>query len=161
MVETNGQGILHLYFLVWLRGAFYLTDLHSHLQSDLQYATNMLQFIDTIISFSLVDKSLFENIKHEVPVADVLSSVNISHEAPSTNLDQTDAEFALALYKNSNAIASKTQVHSSLHNATCFKYGAAVSEKCRFNFSCPCIDKTRVMGLSSIEILRKHLWINP
>ncbi len=144
---------------MWLRGAFHLANLRSCLQSDPQYATDMLQFINIIISCFLADKSLSENIEQEVLAVDVLSP--IGHEAPSASLDETDAEFALALYRDSNAVASKTQVHSSSHNATCFKYGAAVSGKCRFDFPRPCIDKTRVTGLGSIEISRNHPWINP
>lgn len=31
MVETNGRGMLHLHFLVWLGGAFHLADLRSRL----------------------------------------------------------------------------------------------------------------------------------
>ncbi len=158
-VKTNGQGMLYLHCLVWLRGAFYLADLRNRLQSDPQYATDMLQFIDTIIFCSLADQSLSQNIEQEVPAADVLSPVG--HEAPSASLDEIDAEFALALYRDSNAVASKTQVYSSLHNATCFKYGAAVGGQCRFDFSRPCIDKTRVTELGSIKISRNHLWINP
>ncbi len=63
MVETNDQGMLHLHCLMWLRGAFYLADLCSRLQSGPQYAIDILQFIDTIISCSLVDKSSSENIE--------------------------------------------------------------------------------------------------
>ncbi len=159
MIETNGRGILHLYCLVWLCGAFYLADLHNRLQSDPQYAMDMLQFIDIMISYSLADKSLSENIEQEVPAANVLSPVG--HEALSASLGKTDAEFALALYRDSNAIASKMQVHSSLHNATCFKYRAAVSGKYWFDFLYSCIDKTRVTGLGSIKISQNHPWINP
>ncbi len=85
----------------------------------------------------------------------------IVHKALLTSLDKTDAEFALALYKDSNAVASKTQVHSSLHNTTSFKYRVPISKKCRFNLSRPCIIKTRMTGLDFIEISRNHLWINP
>ncbi len=161
-VETNGRGMLHLHCLVGLHGAFHLADLGSHLQSDPQYATDILQFIDTIISYSLADKLSSENIEQKIPAADVLSPEYIGYEAPSASLDKTDTEFALALYKDSNAVASKTQVHSSSHmNATYFKYGAAVSRKYRFDFPHSCIDKTRVTGLGFIEISRNHPWINP
>ncbi len=159
IVETNGRRMLHLHSLVWLRGGFHLADLHSRLQSDPQYATDMLQFIDTINSCSLADKLSSENIEQEVSAADMLSPV--SRKAPSASLNETNVEFALALYRDSNAVVSKTQVHSSSHNATYFKYGAAVSGKCWFDFRHPCIDKTRVTGLGSIEILRNHPWINP
>ncbi len=138
-----------------------MADLRSRLQSDPQYAMDMSQFINILIFCSLADKLSSKNIEQEVPAADVVSPVYIGHEVLSTSLDETDTEFALALYRDSNAVASKTQVYSSLYNATCFKYGAAVSGKCRFDFLRPCIDKTRVTGLGSIEILQNHPWINP
>ncbi len=132
-VETNGRGMLHLHCLVWLRGVFHLAELRSRLQSDPQYAADIVKFIDSIICCSMADISL----------------------------NETDEEFALKLYKDSNAIASKTQVHSFSHNATCFKYKAAISGKCRFDFPRPCIEETRVTELSSIEISRNNPWINP
>ncbi len=134
-----------------------MADLCNCLQSDPQYATDILQFIDTIISYSLADKSLSENIEQEVPAADVLSPKYINHKAPLASLDKTDTEFALGLYRDSNAIPSKTQVYFSLHNATCFKYRAATNGKYRFDFPHPCIDRTRATGLGSIEISRNHL----
>ncbi len=143
---------------MWLHKAFYLADLRSRLQSDPQYTMDMLQFIDTIIFCFLANKSSSENIEQEVPTVDVL--LPVGYEALSASQDKTDAEFALALYRDSNVVASKTQVHSSLYNATCFQYGADVSGKCRFDFLRPCIDKTRVTGLGSIEISRNHPWIN-
>lgn len=88
---------------------------------------DMLQLINTIISYSLADKSLSENIKQKAPTANVLSSKYISHETASASLNKTDTEFALALYKDSNIIAFKTQVYSSSYNATCFKYGVTIS----------------------------------
>lgn len=51
-------------------------------------------------------------------------------KTPSTSLDKANEEFALKLHRNSNAISSRIQVHSFLHNATCFKYGAAMTRKC-------------------------------
>lgn len=56
------------------------------------------------------------------------------------------------LYKNSNLIASKIQVHSFSHNKTCFKYDTAIKKKSQFNFFCPYIEKTRITKLGSIEI---------
>lgn len=121
----------------------------------------MLHFINITISYSLADKLLSENIKHEAPVGDVLLSKYISHKAPSMSLDKTNVKFALVLYKNSNTIVFKTQVHFSLHNVIYFKYGTAVNGKCEFDCLCPCIDKTRVIELGSIEIYQNHPWINP
>lgn len=89
----------------------------------------MLHFINTIISYSLADKSLSKNIKQKAPTANILLPKYISHEAPSASLDKTDTEFALTLYKESNTVVSKIQVYSFLYNATCFKYKAAISRK--------------------------------
>lgn len=94
-VETNGRGMLHLHCLVWLRGAFYLVELRNRLQSDPQYAINMVKLIDNIVCCS---------------IADILSTEKIKQKAPSASLNETDEDFALKLYKDSNAVASKIQM---------------------------------------------------
>ena len=63
-------------------------------------------------------------------MADISDSSKISQKAPLANLDKTDKEFALKLYKDSNIVASKTQIHSSSHNATWFEYRATITRKC-------------------------------
>lgn len=85
----------------------------------------MMKFIDNIVCYLITDISLTKEIKQEVL---------------SASLNKTDADFALKLYKDSNAIASKTQIHSSSHNTTCFKYGVAATGKCWFDFPCHSID---------------------
>lgn len=52
-----------------------------------------------------------------------------SHKALSINLDKTDIKFVFKLYKNSNSVASKTQVYYFLHNITYFKYSIAITKK--------------------------------
>lgn len=85
----------------------------------------------------------------------------IGYEAPSVNLDKTNAKFTLALYKDSNIIAFKTQVHFSLSNAIYFEYRATItSRKCGFDFFHSCIDKTRVTELGFIIISGNYQWIN-
>lgn len=81
----------------------------------------------------------------------------ISHKTLSASLNKIDTEFALALYKDSNVVAFIMQIQFSLHNVTCFKYRATVSGKYWFNFLRPCINKTKVTGLSSIKILQNYL----
>lgn len=84
----------------------------------------------------------------------------ISWKALSTSLDKTNKEFTLKLYKNSNAVTFRIQVHSSLYNVTCFKYGATLTEKCQFDFFCPYIEEIKVTELGSINISLNNLWIN-
>lgn len=93
-----------------------------------------------------------ENIEKETPIADILLPKYIDHEAPLASFDKTNTEFTLALYKYRNIVVFKTQVHSFLHNAICFKYRAVIIGKCQFNFSYSYIDKTRVTELGFIEL---------
>ena len=102
----------------------------------------MIKFIDNIIYYSIADISDFSET---------------SQEASSANLDKADEEFALKLYKNSNTITSKTQIHFSAHNATYFKYKAAIPGKCQFDFPCPCVVKTNVTELSIIKLSQNNL----
>lgn len=81
----------------------------------------------------------------------------IKQEAWLANLNKTDEDFALKLYKDSNAFISKTQIHFSSHNAICFKYGAAVTKKCQLDFPYPYIDQTRVIELGSIDVPQNNL----
>lgn len=45
------------------------------------------------------------------------------------SLNKTDKDFALNLYRDSNAIIFKIQTHFFLYNVTRFKYRVAVSKK--------------------------------
>ena len=105
----------------------------------------MVRFIDSIICYLMED---------------AFSIKDINQEATSANPNKTDKKFALKLYKNSNVVAFKTQIHSFLHNATSFIYGAAVREKYCFDFSCPCIDKRTITELGLIDISQNHPWDN-
>lgn len=102
----------------------------------------MVKFIDNIICCSMAD----------VPIAE-----KTSQETPSASLDKTKEKFVLKLYKNSNAIASRTQVHSSLHNKTSFKYRAAMTGKCQFDFPRLFVEETKMTELGSIDIFWNNL----
>lgn len=122
IVETNGQGMLHLYCLVWLRDVFHISKLRDRLQTDSEYAARVVEFVNCIIRYSIVLED-----KTRVP----------KFEAPSASLDEWDSSFALKLDVDSNAMAMRYQMYSSIHNATCYKYGAAATGQCRFDFPCP------------------------
>ena len=62
--------------------------------------------------------------------------------------------------QNSNNVAFACQMHSKNHNATCFKYSAAKTQKCRFNFPCPIVDHTKISDIGGIEICQNNLWVN-
>lgn len=144
-VETNGCGMLHLHCLVWLSGAFHLSKIREQLQTDDKYAADMVQFVDRIIWCSISEGN----------------PDDINNEPPSALLPETDREFMAKLEQDSNNIAAKTQLHSSFHNATCYKYGAAASKQCRFDFPRPRINETTITKQGTIDIYRNNVWINP
>lgn len=114
--------MLHLHCLVWLRGAFHFSDIRERLQSDPEYAACMVRFIDKIIRCSIDSEQNSEAPKNE---------------GPSASSKETDREFDIKLHNDSNVVAAKIQMHLSSHNTTCFKYGAAATGKCRFDFPRP------------------------
>ncbi len=79
----------------------------------------------------------------------------------STSLDDSDSSFVLKLDVNSNEVAMKCQIHLSTHNATCYKYGAAATGQCRFDFPRPTNDQTRITLPGNIEVCRNTVWVNP
>lgn len=80
-----------------------------------------------------------------------------SQEVLLAGLDKTDKKFTLKLYRDSNAIISKTPIYSFLHNTTCFKYETAMTRKCQFDFPYSCVEKTKVIKLGSINIFWNNL----
>lgn len=75
----------------------------------------MIAFIDHIIKCS-IDAAAREH--------------KIMMEVPSASLHKSDSKFAFKLHQDSNAVASKYQMHSKTHNATCFKYGTKTTGQC-------------------------------
>ena len=53
-IETNGHGILHLYCLIWLCRAFYLSKICNRLCFDTEYAAKMVEFVDNIIKCFII-----------------------------------------------------------------------------------------------------------
>lgn len=99
--------MLYLHYLVWLHRVFYLAKLHICLLSNPQYAADIVNFIDTIICYSIADVLSLKVKSQKTLLIDIFLSKNISHEAPSASLNKNSKEFALKLYKDSNAVASK------------------------------------------------------
>ena len=144
-VETNRRGMLHLHCLVWLDGFFYLSAFWKRLLSEPGYKARMAEYLDCIMKCCIVPNA---------------GADKDNSEAPSASLDETDDIFAAKLAIDSNCIASKCQMHSTSHNATCFKYGSAAAKKCRFNFLRPIVGQTCVLDSGIIEICRNNAWVN-
>ncbi len=81
-------------------------------------------------------------------------------DAPSASFDNSDSSFVLKLDVDSNIIAKKCQIYLSTHNATCYKYSAATTGQCRFDFPCPTNDQTKITRQGNIEVFKNNVWIN-
>ena len=110
VVETNGRGMLHLHSLVWLAGNLEFCNLRSRLQSDAVFAARMIHYLKSVIKCS-VDLAVenLENLRSQL-------------QPPSARKPETDSAFVHQLNCDSNAVASKQQMHSKNHTRTCFKY---------------------------------------
>lgn len=53
MVEINNQGILHLYYLIWVYWVYQLSNMRDELQLNNQYTLDMSKFINKIIQYSI------------------------------------------------------------------------------------------------------------
>ena len=144
-VGTNGRGMLHLHCLIWLEGFFHFAALRKRLSSKPSHSDpmtqSMTQYLDGIIKCCIEPDG---------------TALSRGLEAPPASLEEIDAKFAA----DRNHSASTCQMHSTSHNATCFKYGAAASQKCRFNLPRPMVGQTHVSNFGVIEICRNNSWVN-
>jgi hypothetical protein len=76
---------------------------------------------------------------------------------PSTKDPETDHDFHVRLTADSNAVASKKQLH---YTATCFKYAQSSTGKKSCRFGMP-RDLTTVNEFGIVHLARNHGWINP
>jgi hypothetical protein len=107
VVEINRRGMLHLHDLVWLTCNLAFRTLRDRLLEDEPFAARMIHYLQTAIC----------------------QSINLGTDAetdadlpPSAKDPETDRDFHVRLTADSNAVASKKQLYSSNHTATCFKY---------------------------------------
>lgn len=105
----------------------------------------MMKFIDNIICCL---------------IANFLDFEKTSQEALLPSLNKTNKKFSLKLYQDSNTVTSKTQIHSSLYNATYFKYRAAIIRKYWFKCSRSYVKEIKITNLGLIEVSQKNLWVN-
>lgn len=69
-------------------------------------------------------------IKCSINTAVSLESNILYHACPEILLLNHNEIFFSQLYRNSNFVAQKVQMHSLLHNPTCYKYGTRNSKIC-------------------------------
>ena len=146
VVETNGRGMLHLHTLVWLSGNLAFSTLRNRLLNDNIFATRMIRYLESIIMQS-IDSDISD---HPEP--------NLPNMPPSATNLETDYEFHIKLSADSNAVASKKQMHSPKHNATCFKYHQKGNGKsvCRFGMPRDLLSVSKVDKLGVIHLFRNH-----
>jgi hypothetical protein len=150
VVETNGRGMLHAHFLLWLTGNVDFLSLRDRLLSDKEFANRMILYISSVISCS-VDDAVCDNS---------LAARCLPPSAKAS--DQTDEQFCKNIKADGDAVASKRQIHSKSHTSTCFKYGKKTTKKgCRFLFPRPLVPETHVDRLGVIQIERNNEWITP
>ena len=119
ILKTNGRGILHLHYMLWLSENLGLADLRTRLFEDENYATRMITYLNTIIS-CCVDEAILQT-------PTLLSDQCIS---PIVNGCESDSDWLELINHDSNAVAAVQQMHNSSHNATCFKYAHGKDRQC-------------------------------
>jgi hypothetical protein len=117
VVETNGRGMFHIHCLIWLAGDFSYEEMRYRVLNDSDFANRLITFLETIITNTVENATAdYEPLLYQ--------------NVPDFSNVMSDDEFYHQLLSDSHTIASKCQLHSSDHNATCFKYGN--KSKCRF-----------------------------
>ena len=149
VVETNGRGMLHLHCLIWLAGNLEFRNLRDRLQNDADFASRMIRYLKSIIRCS-VDLA-----------AEHLEILAAQLEPPSAKDPESDSAFIHRLHCDSNAVASKRQMHSKNHSRTCFKYSKNGSREYRFLFPRELVADTHVDCHGVIQLERNNKWVTP
>lgn len=110
--------LLHLYCLVWLKGASHLPTLRTKIQSNKDFCMRLLAFLEHIIKYFTNNDTLFNALYHTYPDAREANTIE---------------DFTARLKKNSKVVAKKVQMHFPIYNPTCYKYNTSQSKVCRFN----------------------------
>jgi hypothetical protein len=145
VVESNGRGMLHLHALLWAKGNLGFTKIRDRVLNDSDFAERMINFLESVIMQSV------QSVQHDTnlpPRVDTFSTI-----------DDSDDSFHAKLTADSNAVASKVQIHSSSHSSTCFKYGRKNS--CRFNMPRKLVPTSYVDKYGVIHIARHNEWVVP
>ncbi len=145
-VETNGRRMLHLHYLVWLKGISYLATLQSQIQSNVEFRQQLLSFSEYIIKFSASEN---------------LHIQTLDQVCPDNNESMTMPQFADLLKSDGETVAWKVQMHSPSHNPMYYKYNTYDSKVCRFDFPWPILVKSEIDMNSIIWFKQDNVWVNP
>ena len=146
VVETNGRGMLHLHSLIWLSGNLEFFTLRDRLLTDPVFSGRMIRYLSSVI------KCTIDTFTGEVPALTL---------TPSAREPESNSAFATRLLQDANAVASKRQMHSEHHNATCFKYAKPGPRECRFLFPRPLVSETHINPHGVVELERNNHWVTP
>ena len=140
--------MLHSHALVWLAGNLDFATLRQRILHDNDFAQRIIRYLESIIVHSI---DSYTNDNAEVGPADL---------PPSSKGQESDDDFYMRLATDSNAVAQKTQMHSSKHNATCFKYRSK-GNTCRFGMPRELVPQSYIDELGVIHLARNNSWVNP
>lgn len=167
VVESNGRGMHHLHCLIWLRGNLELVDLRDRVTKDAEYAAEVLEYLESIISESVrktarpsdleaVDTDMGNNDDD-----DDERNPNARIPQPRTEDFATEDEFLHALEEYAAQVGGKQQKHNKSHNATCYKYSKKNDPKCRFMFPRAVVDNAHFDEHGIAHLYRDDPWVNP
>lgn len=145
-VKTNGRGILHLHCLFWLKGVSHLPTLRSQIQDNKEFRQKLFLFLEHVIKCSASQDPQPETLHHA---------------CPNANNSMTTSQFADLLRSDSEAVPRKVQMHSPLHNPTCYKYTTRDSKVCRFDFLRPILLRLQIDSNGTVQLRRDNRWVNP
>ena len=144
VVETNGRGMFHIHSLVWLAGNFMFEELRSRVLNDTGFADRLISFLESVLT-TAIDSALSD------------AKFLLFQDASHLSTDRCDDDFRRELLIDSQTIASKTQMHSSDHNPTCFKYGN--KSKCRFGMPRELVPNSYVDRFGVVHVKRTNGWV--
>ena len=109
----------------------------------------MITYLDTMISCCIDEVIL------QTPALSIDQYISLS-----TRGCESDSDWLKLINYDSNTVATVKQMHSSSHNAICFKYAYGKNRQCWFDFPCPLIDAFFGGQYGVFELKRNNFWIN-
>ena len=144
VVESNGRGMFHVHSLVWLYGNFLFEELRNRVLNEPGFADRLISFLESVLT-NAIDNAIVDN------------ESSLFQSAPHFSPDRSDEDFYHDLLIDSQTVASKTQIHSSNHNATCFKYGN--KKKCRFGMPRELVPTPYADRFGVVHVKRDNGWV--
>ena len=119
--------------------------MHTKIRENEEFYIRLHAFSEYIIKYSAKD--------------DAPSNV-LYHVCPNAREANTIEDFMAQLKEDSKAVAKKVQMHSLMHNFTCYKYNTSQSKVCRFDFPKPKILASHIDHNGLIQLTQANVWMN-